>query len=179
MMTAEEFVQNLEPEKGQGNFKLATVVELFDIDTAKIQFDGEDTPSEKQYAYLTSYTPKLNDRVLLCIVGGTYIILGKISYNEEPSNLIDEEINDIKGTIVTINNNIDTINDNINTINSDVTAVEGSLDSVNNALVYKINSNMTNDSGGNMNIDYMFVDPNTGQLSVRRKNGSWNYYNSI
>lgn len=102
MITAEELVQATEPEEGQNNFKLATVVELFDNDTAKIQFDGEDTPSEKQYAYLDSYTPKKDDRVLLGALGGTYVILGKVNYNVSPSTEeeVDRYLFDLKKVIM-------------------------------------------------------------------------------
>lgn len=92
MITSDELVQEVTPveSKTNENFKLAVVVDLFDNETAKIQFDGEDIASEKQYSYLRSYIPAIGDRVLLASVGGTYIILGKISFNESPE--IIEEI---------------------------------------------------------------------------------------
>jgi len=89
-MTAEEFVLVLDDTKEENNFKLATVVDLFENNTAKIKFDGEDVPSEKQYAYLKSYTPEVGDRILLAAIGGTYIILGKVNFNESP--IVEEEI---------------------------------------------------------------------------------------
>lgn len=90
MITAEEFVLEIDNKEESKNFKLATVVELFHNDTAKLKFDGEETASEKQYAYLDSYVPKIDDRVLLGILGGTYVILGKVNYNVSPST--EEEI---------------------------------------------------------------------------------------
>ena len=102
MITAEEFVLEIEPQEESKNFKLATVVELFENDTAKIKFDGEDAPSEKQYAYLDSYTPNTNDRVLLGVLGGTYVILGKVNYNVGPSTEeeIDRYLFDLKKVII-------------------------------------------------------------------------------
>ena len=85
MINAEEFVLELNDTGESKNFKLGTVYALFVNNTAQIQFDGEDAPSEKQYAYLASYTPKVFDRVLLAITGGTYVILGKIHYNVPPA----------------------------------------------------------------------------------------------
>lgn len=90
MITAEELVIEIDNSEESKNFKLATVVELFTNKTAKIKFDGEDAPSEKQYAYLDSYVPKINDRILLGVLGGTYVILGKVNYNVSPS--VEEEI---------------------------------------------------------------------------------------
>ncbi len=102
MITAEELVLEISDNEEQKNFKLATVVELFDNDTAKIQFDGEDTPSEKQYAYLDSYVPSIEDRVLLGVLGGTYVILGKVNYNVSPSTEeeIDRYLFDLKQVII-------------------------------------------------------------------------------
>lgn len=84
MITAEELVFEMDSSKDNKSFKLATVAALFENGTAKIQFDGEETASEKQYAYLESYRPEIGNRVLLGVLGGTYIILGKINYNVSP-----------------------------------------------------------------------------------------------
>lgn len=134
MITAEEFVLEIENSEESKNFKLATVVELFDNDTAKLKFDGEETASEKQYAYLDSYVPKIDDRVLLGILGGTYVILGKVNYNVSPSTEeeIDRYIFDLKTVSIlkglqvsgalTINNGA-TIVGNVG-VNGNINAVE-------------------------------------------------------
>lgn len=81
--SAEELIEVIDTGNINSNsFKLGTVAELFaTLNTAKVKFDGEETAAEKQFAYLSSYTPAVNDRVLLASIGGTYIILGKIKYN--------------------------------------------------------------------------------------------------
>lgn len=43
-----------------------------------VQIDGESSATTKKYTYLSSYTPAVNDRVLIAEVGGSYVILGKI-----------------------------------------------------------------------------------------------------
>lgn len=43
-----------------------------------VQIDGESAATTKKYTYLSSYTPAVNDRVLIAEVGGSYVILGKI-----------------------------------------------------------------------------------------------------
>lgn len=102
MITAEELVQSTETTEEQKCFKLATVVDLFENATAKVLFDGEEEPSEKQYSYLDSYIPSIGDRALLGTLGGTYIILGKINYNVSPP--VEEEIDrylfDLKQVII-------------------------------------------------------------------------------
>ena len=98
MITAEEFVFEIDNKEEQKNFKLGVVAELFDNKTAKVQFDGEDIPSEKQYAYLESYKPTKDDRVLLASLGGTYVVLGKVNYNVSPPEEVevDRYIFDLK-----------------------------------------------------------------------------------
>jgi hypothetical protein len=60
-------------------FKMATVTALFGNGMPKITFDGESAPSEKQYTCLSGYRPVVNDRVLLAVISGTYVILGKVT----------------------------------------------------------------------------------------------------
>lgn len=43
-----------------------------------VQIDGETSATEKKYAYLSSYSPVVNDRVLIAEVAGSYVVLGKI-----------------------------------------------------------------------------------------------------
>lgn len=57
-------------------YKLGTVTSI--SGGISVQFDGETAPSSKKYKRLSSYSPAVNDRVLLVKVGGTYIILGKV-----------------------------------------------------------------------------------------------------
>lgn len=114
MITTDELVEMMESEQ-QSPFKLGTVVALFENGTAKIQFDGEEEASEKEYAYLANYSPKEGDRVLLASVAGTYIIFDKIKYKEKPEsagqlfrlegNVIKADYNmELKGWIDALNN---------------------------------------------------------------------------
>jgi hypothetical protein len=91
--SAGELLSTVQPGQQGSPFRLGAVAELFPNETAKIKFDGEETASEKQYAYLASYTPALNDRVLLAMTAGTYIILGKIFYTESPTDPPPEPTN--------------------------------------------------------------------------------------
>jgi hypothetical protein len=77
--TTDLIALNQNPE--EKGLKLAKVTELFETGTVKIQFYGEDTPSEKEYSYLASYTPATGDTVLMIPMAETYIVLGKILYS--------------------------------------------------------------------------------------------------
>lgn len=68
--------------------KMATVVGFFeDSKAAKIQFDGEEKPAEKEYPYLSSYSPKLDDKVFCMEFGDSYIIMGEVNFQAEPFSL--------------------------------------------------------------------------------------------
>lgn len=79
MVDASELIALNQSTDDKG-LKLANVVELFESGTVKIQFYGEESPSEKEYSYLASYTPSVNDTVLMIPMADTYIVLGKILY---------------------------------------------------------------------------------------------------
>lgn len=74
--TAEDFLQMSQPDP-KSPFRLGKVVSVIN-GLPSILFDGEETASGKLYARLDSYTPAVNDRVLLVKVSGTYIVLGKV-----------------------------------------------------------------------------------------------------
>ena len=93
MISAEDLIQE---SQEVNTMRLGVVAELFPHGTAKVQFDGEDTASEKEYAYLSNFIPKIGDRVLLSKFGKTYIILGALSYAippiiEDNKYLFDEQ----------------------------------------------------------------------------------------
>lgn len=68
--------------------KIATVVGFFEETKGpQIQFDGEENPAEKEYPYLLSYTPNVDDKVFCLEFGESYIIIGKVNYQEEPFSL--------------------------------------------------------------------------------------------
>jgi hypothetical protein len=98
MVDANEYVKLQQGSKEEKDFRLATVAALFETGTAKITFFGEDTPSEKEYSYLSSYKPTLNDTVLLVPFSDTYIIVGKLLFKiaiAENQYITSDELNTI------------------------------------------------------------------------------------
>ena len=71
MIEAQELIEMMKG-KEKNSFRLGTII------NGKVQFDGEDTPSQKTYKRLGSYTITDGDRVLLARLSGSYIILGKV-----------------------------------------------------------------------------------------------------
>jgi hypothetical protein len=174
MITAEELVQETEPQEVESDFKLGTVADLFENGTAKILFDGEETPSEKQYAYLSSYTPAKDDRVLLGAMGGTYIILGKVNYDVSPDaeEEIDRYLFDLKQVIMkkglSITGNADVVG-NLNvtgdadvsgTMSAESVSSRGGITASGSANVDSVKANsasigLTSISGDQMNTRYI------------------------
>jgi methyl-accepting chemotaxis protein len=70
--------------------KMAEVVGLFENGTAKVKFDGEEVPSEKEYGFLRHYIPKVGDKVFMMEFNGSYIIFDAVDYQvpaQKPINL--------------------------------------------------------------------------------------------
>lgn len=70
--------------------KMAEVVGLFENGTAKVKFDGEEVPSEKEYGFLRHYIPKVGDKVFMMEFNGSYIIFDAVDYqvpSQKPINL--------------------------------------------------------------------------------------------
>lgn len=75
MITPEQFL-NIIKEEEQPLFKYGKVSTV-NGSKATIVFDGETTPSIKEYLAV-SYSPNPNDRVLLLQTQGTYLIMGAV-----------------------------------------------------------------------------------------------------
>lgn len=102
--------------------KMAEVVGLFENGTAKVKFDGEEVPSEKEYGFLRHYIPKVGDKVFMMEFNGSYIIFDAVDYQVEPQKPIS--LNDVKGDVH--------IDGNLNLIGGArvLDAVNGNFDSI-------------------------------------------------
>lgn len=96
MVDGFEMIEISKEQKSEKSFKLATVTELFEDGTPEITFYGEDTPSEKQYSYLSSYHPVKNDMVFLLPFANSYIITGKVLFQiTEDTPITHDELSSI------------------------------------------------------------------------------------
>lgn len=77
-MTPTEFLNIIQGKDNPDVYKMGKVDPAYSEGRPRIVFDGESVPSKKRYPYLGSYTPRGSDRVLLAVVKGTYVILGKV-----------------------------------------------------------------------------------------------------
>lgn len=167
--------------------KLAEVVGFFSNGVAKVRFDGETNPSEKEYPYLAHYVPKLGDKVYMKHFGNSYIIFGKINFQVEPVDpyagrltTIDLEISKLRTTLNSTWNLADSINKSLSKEYLKKDNLEHELvqnhSGGNGAKL--IRSDVHLDNGGNRNIAYMYVD-STGKLQVQKVNGKWATYASV
>lgn len=81
MMAPDIFLGLIKKASGdhQGQtFKLGTIPGTYAAGRPTVTFDGEDTESTKTYPHLSSYAPAAGDRVLMALVGHTWVILGDV-----------------------------------------------------------------------------------------------------
>jgi hypothetical protein len=78
MMTPEKFLEIMRGYAGDEvtNYRLGKIDPDYTDGAARIVFDGETEPSGKRYNFIDSYRPVPGERVLLCRVADTYLILG-------------------------------------------------------------------------------------------------------
>ena len=158
--------------------KLAEVVELTAIRTAKVKFEGEESPSEKEYPYYRSYVPRVGDKVHMVEFNGSYIIADAISHEITPD--------DLKNYVNVENGKL---RDEINGVKNDYTKkvdLEKSYLQISNfqSMIgenvkgkgYGLVTSNTS-SGSTYNIDYLYVNPSTKVLYVRTVSGTWYSYN--
>ena len=157
--------------------KLAEVVELTERKTAKVRFDGEESISEKEYPYLRSYVPKIGDKVFMKSFNGSYIIFDAISFEVEPDDLkteITTQVNTLKTELERdYINKIELERDylKVNNLKDEIT--NNHLKGEGASLIY---SDVASDVNGSHNIWYMYINPTTGNLHVRRVNGLWSEF---
>lgn len=83
MLEPNEFYQLLEEfyaskQRVSPTFRLGTIDSAYTTGLPKVLLDGDETITIKQFSHLRNYTPTAGDRVMLALVGNTYIILGRI-----------------------------------------------------------------------------------------------------
>lgn len=77
MITPEEFLAVVSPERKEKLFRLGTIPPDYAGGDPKIIFDGETTAANITYKCV-SYTPIAGERVLLGMVGSSWVVLGGI-----------------------------------------------------------------------------------------------------
>lgn len=137
---ATEMVKDQESEKQETCTRLAIVTALFEDGCPKIRFYGEDVSSEKEYSYVSTYIPAVNDIVVLAKTDSSYIILGKINHKVTPDTKIDDDY--IKGIIddyMSGKNYVVTLSDGTIYISADYYSYINNLKTVNltNTGVYR------------------------------------------
>jgi len=83
MLEPNEFYQLLEEfyaskQKVSPTFRLGTIDLAYTSGLPKVLLDGDETVTIKEFSHLRNYTPTAGDKVVLALVGNTYIILGRI-----------------------------------------------------------------------------------------------------
>lgn len=83
-------------------YRLASITAI-DSGGVSVQFEGEDTASDKTYTVVQSYHPTLNDRVVMLNISGTYIVLGSVGAPTTPIQYIPASEKGASGGVATLN----------------------------------------------------------------------------
>ena len=158
--------------------KLAEVVELTAIRTAKVKFEGEEIPSEKEYPYYGSYVPRVGDKVHMVEFNGSYIIADAISHEIAPDDVksyVAVETNKLRDEINGVKNDYTKTTD----LEKNYLQISNFGSQIDNHTTGKgrglVRSNVT--SGSTYNIDYLYIEPSTKKLHVRTVSGTWYSFN--
>ena len=158
--------------------KLAEVVELTEIGTAKVKFEGEESPSEKEYPYYRSYVPRVGDKVHMVEFNGSYIIADAISHEIAPDDVksyVAVETNKLRDEINGVKNDYTKTTD----LEKNYLQISNFGSQIDNHTAGKgrrlVRSNVT--SGSTYNIDYLYIEPSTKKLYVRTVSGTWYSFN--
>nr|DAG11726.1 MAG TPA: hypothetical protein [Caudoviricetes sp.] len=84
------------------SFRLAAITAI-DSGGVSVQFEGEDTASDKTYTVVQSYHPTLGDRVVMLNISGTYIVLGCVGAPTDPVEYIPASEKGASGGVATLN----------------------------------------------------------------------------
>lgn len=172
--------------------KIATVVGFFEETKGpQIQFDGEENPAEKEYPYLSSYSPKVDDKVFCMEFGESYIIIGKVNYQEEPFDLnstLEENISGIKDDVATIEEDLKSTNKQLEDLLKNIEEKYLKIEDFTKEFKTNLRNNIqgkgeclvrSNMDVSRNNVDYIYVDSSNGTLYARRTNGQWSGYKTI
>lgn len=77
MFKAKDYLKDTN-KRNESQFAMGTIAQGYSTGRPLVVFDGDDASGEKEYPYLSSYTPSSGDRVLLGKVSGSYVILGRV-----------------------------------------------------------------------------------------------------
>jgi hypothetical protein len=77
MLNAQDYLKDTHKTQGS-QFAIGTISQGYSSGRPSVTFDGDDASTVKQYPYLSGYTPVSGDRVLMALVSGSYVILGRL-----------------------------------------------------------------------------------------------------
>lgn len=84
------------------SYRLASITAI-ESGGVSVQFEGEDTASDKTYTVVQSYHPTLGDRVVMLNISGTYIVLGSVGAPTAPVEYIPASEKGAAGGVATLN----------------------------------------------------------------------------
>lgn len=130
-------------------FRLATVKTVTAAGVT-IQFEEEETASDKVYAVLQSYAPAVNDRVVLLRISGTQIVLGSVGVPTTPTAYIPLAEKGADGGVATLNSNGRVVQTALNAVNATTATTATNASNATNATSATNAAHLTGNHIGNL-----------------------------
>lgn len=128
---------------------LGTISAVDSYDGITLVIDGEDVATTKKYSYISSYSPTVNDRVIIEEIGGSYVILGKIITDVASSGIAREALSAVSAQNAT---NADACSGNAatSTVSNTTKGFDSSVGSDNGYLVTRVYTTYSSQLGTNI-----------------------------
>lgn len=105
-----------------------------------VQFEGEDTASDKTYTVVQSYHPTLGDRVVMLNISGTYIVLGSVGAPTTPIQYIPASEKGASGGVATLNSGGQVVQKAVSAVTADSANIATYLESTGSVSALSINA---------------------------------------
>lgn len=123
-------------------YRLASI-ETIVADGVTVQFEGEDTASDKPYTVVQSYHPAEGDRVVMLNISGTYIVLGSVGAPTAPVEYIPAAEKGAAGGVATLNSGGQVVQKAVSAVSADTATTAGHAASADSATSSTTSTNFT------------------------------------
>lgn len=121
------------------SYRLASITTI-NSGGVSVQFEGEDTASDKTYTVVQNYHPTLGDRVVMLNISGTYIVLGSVGAPTTPIQYIPASEKGASGGVATLNSGGQVVQKAVSAVTADSANIATYLESTGSVSALSINA---------------------------------------
>lgn len=121
------------------SYRLASITAI-ESGGVSVQFEGEDTASDKTYTVVQNYHPTLGDRVVMLNISGTYIVLGSVGAPTAPIEYIPASEKGVANGVATLNSGGQVVQKAVSAVTADSANIATYLESTGSVSALSINA---------------------------------------